>query len=425
MRQSLLLLVAIQVVLIGCGDARQEATPEELHALDEKTAEQQRALRYDILETILQGMQAEVAAGQEPKIDILMLSGGGAKGAFGAAFLRSWQENIPADHPNAYPKFDLVSGISTGALIAPYAVIGTPERLTEAENIYREADPNWVSFSFWSTVSSGKGLANTDNLDEKMRSHFNLSLAQELSDKQLNDKQQVLTGTANLDLSRPIAWRIGDAAQKALNENDPEHLFLPLRASASIPGAFSPVIIDNQLHADGAVFGQIHVLGDIRITEYILRRWKRLQPEAPAPKVRYWIILNNILREQPTTVQPTWLSVMGRANKATYKHLVIEPMNLLSANVQLMQEKYDLDIELNWVTIPREYEFTEVDNEFSPEFTNPLADLGASMGADANAWLGIDDLGIQELDQALKAPVQKRIPMAETEDKSKEKGSTK
>ena len=367
-----------------------------------------------VLETILDNLKNQVARGEKPKLDILILSGGGAKGAFGSAFLRSWEANVADDHPLAFPDFDLVSDISTGALIAPYAIIGTPERLEEAENIYRKVSPDWVGFSFWSTVFRGQSIANTDKLDEKMRSHFNLELAQEIADQQNNHHQQIITSSANLDLARPIAWRIGDAAQKTINNENPEDLFLPLRASASIPGAFSPIIVDDMLHSDGAVFGQIHVMADTRLTEYILRRWRRIIPNAGKPKIRYWVIINNLLREQPTTVQPTWLSVMSRANTVTYKHLVVQPMNLLASNVRLIGEMYDMDIEMRWITIPREFEFTDVDNEFDPAYTGPLADLGAQLGADPTAWKGIDDLGVQELDQALKTPLQKKESSAVT-----------
>ena len=154
-------LAILTLALVGCGATRPEATPEELVELDAQVAKQQSAVRMKVLEGIVTSLQRDIQAGREPQLDVLMLSGGGAKGAFGSAFLRSWQENVAKDHTLAFPQFDLVSGISTvnqAALIAPYAVIGTPERLQEAENIYREADPEWVSFSFWGTVTGGRAL---------------------------------------------------------------------------------------------------------------------------------------------------------------------------------------------------------------------------------------------------------------------------
>ena len=233
-----------------------------------------------------------------------------------------------------------------------------------------------------------------------MRSHFDLELAQDLVTAQ-EQGRQVVTGSANLDLSRPIAWRIGDEAQRALTEHNPERLFLPLRASASIPGAFSPIMVDDQLHVDGAVFGQFHVIGDIRLTDYVLQRLRAREPNAPLPKIRYWIIVNNIMREQPMTVQPRWTSVISRANSATLKHLVAEPMNLLANYALLVREKYNLDIDVKWVAIPQEFQFADVSNDFDPQYTTPLADLGAELGANPESWKNIDDLGVGELDRNL------------------------
>ena len=58
-----------------------------------------------------------------PVIDILIISGGGDWGAFGAGFLKGWQK-VPAQHPLAKPEFDAVTGVSTGTLIAPFAFLG-------------------------------------------------------------------------------------------------------------------------------------------------------------------------------------------------------------------------------------------------------------------------------------------------------------
>ena len=60
---------------------------------------------------------------QPPVVDILIISGGGDRGAFGVGFLKGWQ-NVPAEHPLAKPEFDAVTGVSTGTLIAPFAFVG-------------------------------------------------------------------------------------------------------------------------------------------------------------------------------------------------------------------------------------------------------------------------------------------------------------
>src|SRR6187551_3843657 len=68
-------------------------------------------------------------------LDVLMLSGGGQNGAFGAGFLRGWQSRADA----RFPAFDLVTGISTGALQAPFALVGTKAAIDTLGELYREA----------------------------------------------------------------------------------------------------------------------------------------------------------------------------------------------------------------------------------------------------------------------------------------------
>jgi hypothetical protein len=77
-----------------------------------------------------------------PVIDILIVSGGGDWGAFGAGFLKGWGRVPPG--PMARPQFDVVTGVSTGALIAPFAFLGTDETIETIVQLYRHPKPDWV-----------------------------------------------------------------------------------------------------------------------------------------------------------------------------------------------------------------------------------------------------------------------------------------
>ena len=63
-----------------------------------------------------------------PVFNALIISGGGDWGAFGAGYLKGWQR-IPAVHPLAMPEFDVVTGVSTGTLIAPFAFLGDTQSI--------------------------------------------------------------------------------------------------------------------------------------------------------------------------------------------------------------------------------------------------------------------------------------------------------
>jgi hypothetical protein len=76
---------------------------------------------------------------QPPVLDFLIVSGGGDWGAFGAGFLKGWHK-VPAQHPLAKPEFDIVTGVSTGTLIAPFAFLGDGPTIDQIVTLYRNPE---------------------------------------------------------------------------------------------------------------------------------------------------------------------------------------------------------------------------------------------------------------------------------------------
>src|SRR5262249_24945404 len=76
------------------------------------------------------------------RFDVLIVSGGGDKGAFGAGFLKGWKQ-VPTSHEMALPEFDVVTGVSTGALIAPFAFLGG-EWIDRIDELYRHPKKDWI-----------------------------------------------------------------------------------------------------------------------------------------------------------------------------------------------------------------------------------------------------------------------------------------
>ena len=119
-------------------------------------------------------------------------------------FFYAWQAHVPAANDLAYPEFDAVSGVSTGGLMSPFALIGTPERLQEAEDLYRHSSPDWVKLSTWSAISKDESLADTTGLDAMIRQQIDLSLAQELYAETVQKNRVVSIGSSDADLGRPF-----------------------------------------------------------------------------------------------------------------------------------------------------------------------------------------------------------------------------
>ena len=110
-------------------ELERDLTPEQLAVMVEDYRQEVGAELQNLIETSLRRIEHEYMKHQESGapfvLDVLIVSGGGAKGAFGAGFLEAWG-NVSSG-PTVRPDFDVVTGVSTGALIAPFAFVGTEE----------------------------------------------------------------------------------------------------------------------------------------------------------------------------------------------------------------------------------------------------------------------------------------------------------
>ena len=118
-----------------------QVAPEDLlrrRSTADEQSEAARELLGRLVERIKSRYDQDAASGRKepPAVDILVISGGGDWGAFGAGFLKGWQK-VPSYHPLAKPEFDAVTGVSTGTLIAPFAFLGDEQSIEQIVNMYR------------------------------------------------------------------------------------------------------------------------------------------------------------------------------------------------------------------------------------------------------------------------------------------------
>lgn len=182
----------------------------------------------------------------------LALSGGGDDGAFGAGLMTGWTAR------GDRPEFDVVTGISAGALIAPFAFLGSAydDRLAEVFTAVQPQD--LVLFRrIASALLFADALADTSPLYRLIARHADEAMLAAVAREHARGRL-LLIGTVNLDLQRPVVWNMGAIAASG----HPLALDLfrrVLLASASIPGAFPPVMLDVEL--DGQRFQEMHVDG--------------------------------------------------------------------------------------------------------------------------------------------------------------------
>ena len=137
--------------LIACSAIKR--APTTIPSL-EKAIDSLRAVDKSISDSTVERLARRATARGDNTLDILLLSGGGQMGAYGAGFLRGWQSRTDAP----MPRFDLVTGVSTGALQAPFAVVGTEAALDTVAYLYRNATDQIapkVDWFFWLRHTGG------------------------------------------------------------------------------------------------------------------------------------------------------------------------------------------------------------------------------------------------------------------------------
>lgn len=261
MFRNTLILLGLMTFLgpVGCGTLERPGVPLQFAPETMTRVADPRIGANDIarLEVLTADIQARLGDATRP-LAILALSGGGANGAYGAGVVVGWTEH------GDRPVFDMVTGVSTGALAAPFAFLG----------------PVWDEALRVAYVGGGtSGLLSARTLSAfRSPSLFNASELRALIDKSVSTEllgeiagehakgRRLLVATTNLDTQETVIWDMGLIATQALEPGAEQASMLLFRdvllASASIPGIFPPVLIAG-LTPDGEIIQSMHVDGSV------------------------------------------------------------------------------------------------------------------------------------------------------------------
>lgn len=184
-------------------------------------------------------------------LNLLSLSGGGQNGAFGAGFLKGWRER------GDRPQFDVVGGVSTGALLATHAFLGTPEDDAALEDMYTQvtnADIYTDRGIF--ALLSADSLKDTAPLRAMIAKHITADTLKRVA-AAYDDNRMLFVGTTNIDYGQTWVWNMTMIAKAGELELYRDVLL----ASASFPIVFPPVEIDGHLFVDGAARSNLVIPG--------------------------------------------------------------------------------------------------------------------------------------------------------------------
>jgi predicted acylesterase/phospholipase RssA len=185
-------------------------------------------------------------------LNILSLSGGGQNGAFGAGFLIGWRES------GKRPQFDAVGGVSTGALLATHALLGTPADDAKLKEMYIGVNKEdiYTGVGITGLLSGTDSLKDTTPLQGLIAKYITKETLQRVA-AAYDDNRLLLVGTTNIDYGQTWVWNMSLIAKAG----DVELYRKVLLASASFPIVFPPVEIDGHLFVDGAARSNVVVVG--------------------------------------------------------------------------------------------------------------------------------------------------------------------
>lgn len=306
-------------------------------------------------------------------VSFLALTGGGADGAFGAGFLKGWTAS------RRRPEFEVVTGVSTGALIAPFAFLGSryDDELEEIFTQYSTSD--LLSLNVLAGLFGGSALSNSTPMFKLISKYIDRKFMAEVAHQHLRGRR-LLIGTTNLDAERPVIWNMGRIAIR----NTPKALKLfrkVILASASIPGVFPPVYID--VEADGLPHREMHVDGGTTNNIFLLPEHfdvKKFIPSvAGRTNLRLYIIVNSHVQPQPKVIEATTYSIAERSISTLIKQQTAG--DLLRLYVESQQNRIDY----NMAAVPAD--FNEVSKEaFDKDYMGKLYAVGYNAAAKGYKW---------------------------------------
>jgi hypothetical protein len=314
-----------------------------------------------------------LSKGTRPRIDFLAISGGGSDGAFGAGLLVGWTAR------GDRPEFDIVTGISTGALTAPFAFLG-PKYDPALKAVYTTySTDQLVSKQPIRGLLGGDALASNVPLARVIASYVTEDFMKEVAHEHARGRR-LLIGTTNLDAQRPVIWDMG----KIASSGDPRALELfrnVLLASAAIPGVFPPV--DIKVEVEGQVREEMHVDGGTTNQVFLLPTQIRTGSIDAnlgiSPVRRLYIIRNGRVAPEYKAVKASTLAIAGRSISTLIKTQGIGDLYQMYELARRNQVQYNL------AYIPGDFPDTSTE-AFDPKYMSQLFELGYKLGKSGTEW---------------------------------------
>jgi predicted patatin/cPLA2 family phospholipase len=311
-----------------------------------------------------------------PFANLLAISGGAEDGAFGAGLLVGWSDT------STRPVFDMVTGVSSGALIAPFAFLGREHdgQLREIFTSYGRKDIFTYNVP---SLLEGAALLDDTPLSHLIEKYVDDAFLAEIARERIKGRI-LLIGTTNLDTQRPVLWDMGRIAMS--NNSDALALFRKiLLASATLPGVFPPVRIHvrvggqdyDELHVDGGVTRQVFIAPSAFSSVS-----HEQTPGRTAARPRLYVIRNG-------KIDPEWQSVRENVFSITQRSISTLIKNQGIGDLYRIYSITKRDgIDFNLASIPAD--FGERSSQpFDQKYMISLFERGYDLASHGYSWVKV------------------------------------
>ena len=303
----------------------------------------------------------------------ITISGGGSNGAFGAGLLVGWSKT------GKRPSFDIVTGISTGSMIAPMAFLGQSyDPLLEKSYSTISGKDVYKKKGVFAIIGS-ESIASNEPLRNMVASIVSDQMIAEVAQEHAKGRR-LYVGTTNIDAERPVIWDMGAIASSA--EPNKRELFQDIIvASAAIPGMFPPVRIN--VTAQGQTYDELHVDGGTSNQVFLFPAGlsvKAMDKRYGIHRKKQLFVLRNA-RTSPeySAVKPKLASLVGKSISSLIKTQGIG--DLYRLYVQAQRD----GIDFNLISIPEEFTLKET-APFDQAYMKSLFDEGYRIGTSGIEW---------------------------------------
>jgi len=302
--------------------------------------------------------------------NVLAISGGGADGAFGAGLLCGWTNH------GSRPTFQVVTGVSTGALAAPFAFLGVKYD-DQLRNAYTHIhnDDVFVTRNIFA-MFRGDSLTTTGPLYHTISRYIDDKLLAKIA-KEHTRGRRLFIMTTDLDAQRPVVWNMGSIA----TSGQPDSLNLFRRiiiASASIPVVFPPQYLKVEAH--GEEFTEMHVDGGVMGQVFLhLPPLKETLVKANKQKVRAYVIRNSKVAGEYSAMTPLILPILTRTVATLVRTQGIGDLYEIYEQAKKGNAEYRL------AYVPDDFK-TDHHDMFEPEAMKKMFDAAYSMAAKGYPW---------------------------------------